>query len=720
MAEVNSATHANLGLFYFKKKLYDKALFELETAIRMDPGNRRALVNHGIVMQTVGKYSDAVNSFKSALKLDPRDTTARKNLGMTYLVSGMHSQAVIELSNALSLQPKDTQIMQNLAMANVYSGNYNNALKLVKRILSITPKSADAYNTLGMVYSRSGRIDEAIHAYRQSIAIQPANIMAHNNLGLVFRKLGREDEAIAEYLETVRIKPDNAAAHNNLGVLFFRKKDFDSALDHLRTGTELDPDNQATKNNLLKLYQYLLERYRKILAAEPDNAAIHARLGDIERKLGRLDDALNHFKQANRINPDLPGLAQKFGQTLLDRGMEAEAEKVFRTATIGSDTAQVRIALGKIHYQRGEYSEAISQFKEAIALDPEDPDAHYHLSFAYGDKGLMDEALAESRKAIELNPGFVMAHTRKSVEIGSDIHDYEIVGIEKDDHLDTGTARAHLNVGLAFRKKKDLKRAVTEFENAISVYPDDVEAMYYLALTNRDLGRIDDALDAINRILAIKPGYKAALTLQQNIRKQAAGVVGSGSKRDVGNVPDKNVWESHRPAASENGPGSAEHVAMIHSKTGNHDKAIETLKKAVAADKNNDQLYLDLGKAYLAAGQHDQAIRTLYRALTVKSRFAEAHEYLAQAYCGKKWWNEAIVEFTHALDIHSDYPDAVLGMATAYERKGWWAEAIRSWQKFLELEPDGARSENVRRSIREIAEWGDNLDHSALPPEMKK
>ena len=41
--------------------------------------------------------------------------------------------------------------------------------------------------------------------------------------------------------------------------------------------------------------------------------------------------------------------------------------------------------LGEVYYHKGMYDEAIKYFKKAIEINPNNADAHYNLSFAYGD-----------------------------------------------------------------------------------------------------------------------------------------------------------------------------------------------------------------------------------------------------------------------------------------------------------------------------------------------
>jgi tetratricopeptide (TPR) repeat protein len=61
-------------------------------------------------------------------------------------------------------------------------------------------------------------------------------------------------------------------------------------------------------------------------------------------------------------------------------------------------------------YYSGNAIEAIAEYKEAIRLKPNFPEAHINLGYAFEYEGQYDAAIAEYRVAIRLKPNFVLAH----------------------------------------------------------------------------------------------------------------------------------------------------------------------------------------------------------------------------------------------------------------------------------------------------------------------
>jgi len=61
--------------------------------------------------------------------------------------------------------------------------------------------------------------------------------------------------------------------------------------------------------------------------------------------------------------------------------------------------------LGAAYLQIADYDAAMSQFQEALKLSPQDATLHYDLGLALKLKDQLPEAVAEFRKAGELDPG---------------------------------------------------------------------------------------------------------------------------------------------------------------------------------------------------------------------------------------------------------------------------------------------------------------------------
>jgi len=70
---------------------------------------------------------------------------------------------------------------------------------------------------------------------------------------------------------------------------------------------------------------------------------------------------------------------------------------------------------GIAYANKGMLDEAIAEFKKAIQINPNDAMAHNNLGNAYANKGMLDQAIAECKKAIQINPNYATAHMNLAV-----------------------------------------------------------------------------------------------------------------------------------------------------------------------------------------------------------------------------------------------------------------------------------------------------------------
>jgi hypothetical protein len=80
-----------------------------------------------------------------------------------------------------------------------------------------------------------------------------------------------------------------------------------------------------------------------------------------------------------------------------------------RLKTFSKD-ARVYSNLGAEYINKRMYDEAISQCKQAIAIDPNYAKAYFNLGSAYGNKGMIKEAIINFEQAITINPQYAKAH----------------------------------------------------------------------------------------------------------------------------------------------------------------------------------------------------------------------------------------------------------------------------------------------------------------------
>ncbi len=119
------------------------------------------------------------------------------------------------------------------------------------------------------------------------------------------------------------------------------------------------------------------------------------------------EGAIAQYEQAVELDPDDWGTYGSYSNYLSKLGRTNEALRVIRSAYV-RDTLSALLS-GALSWRLREardYDGAIAQFEKTLALKPNDGDAYYGLALTYAEKGVYEEALRASQKAVELlDPG---------------------------------------------------------------------------------------------------------------------------------------------------------------------------------------------------------------------------------------------------------------------------------------------------------------------------
>lgn len=187
--------------------------------------------------------------------------------------------------------------------------HYERAATEFRRHLTECPLDAPghAFLAYGLVCLR--RITEAKREARLAIELDPTCAFAYFALGVVLLKQRRADEAREAFREAIRLAPENATFHGHLGASELLDQRWSRALEAAEQGLAKDPENPVCLNLKATSLTFLGRRdeARQILlgalASDPESAWTRSNQGLVELNAGRSNDALDHYREALRIDP---------------------------------------------------------------------------------------------------------------------------------------------------------------------------------------------------------------------------------------------------------------------------------------------------------------------------------------------------------------------------------------------------------------------------------
>src|SRR5262249_23076590 len=146
-----------------------------------------------------------------------------------------------------------------------------------------------------------------------------------------------------------------------------------------------------------------LRCYMVALALEPGSAGTHYNIGKRMSHLRRWDEALAAYDEAIRLKPDYAEAYHGRGYVLANRpnkdydGALAAYEKCNR---LKPSPAALNNA-GYVLIQQGKLDDAVAVTRKALDLDPLNYKAHYNLGLYFRRQNKLDDARAALEKALE-------------------------------------------------------------------------------------------------------------------------------------------------------------------------------------------------------------------------------------------------------------------------------------------------------------------------------
>jgi tetratricopeptide (TPR) repeat protein len=172
-----------------------------------------------------------------------------------------------------------------------------------------------------------------------------------------------------------------------------------------------------------------------------------------------------------------------------------------RALKIDEGLAEAHASLGRVKlFYDWDWAGAETEFRRAIELKPSLSTAHHWYSICLRDQGRLDEALAEAKRALELDPLSLIINTNLGdTFFYAGQFDQAVAQHRKTLLLDAGFAAAHLYLGRALVQQGMFQDAVAEFQTARSLAKGSY-ALGDLARANALAGKKADARNLLNEL----------------------------------------------------------------------------------------------------------------------------------------------------------------------------------------------------------------------------
>ena len=300
-----------------------------------------------------------------------------------------------------------------------------------------------------------------------------------------------------------------------------------------------DLANEITDRLRLQLSGAQRERLKKHSTenAEAYELYLKGRYHNFKGTEAEIRKASEYYQQAIEKDPNYAlayvGLADSYGVASAYVLPPAQAyskvkEAALRALQIDDGLGEAHASLGqyKLYYER-DWQGAETEFRRAITLNPNYPDAAIWYSFYLDATGRFEEAIAQTNRARQLDPLSLISNAGLAeAYYYARQYDRSLEAFRKTLELDQESALTHLWIGTLYQQKSMYSEAIAEYERArqIEDSPWVLASLgngYAVAGRTADARKVLSALDAMSKQRYVSPYNNALIYVGLGEKDQA-------------------------------------------------------------------------------------------------------------------------------------------------------------------------------------------------------
>jgi tetratricopeptide (TPR) repeat protein len=260
----------------------------------------------------------------------------------------------------------------------------------------------------GHVYIEWKTLDQAAAALDRAIAKNPNIAEEHVLKGQLLRLQGQLAEAAAEEQKALALRPDDPFALNELGLIAQGQGNAAEARQRLGEARKAWPDDFVASRALAELDEAdpkaKLVDLEELQRLAPKDTALWVESGKLREKTGDLPGAARDFETARKGGSQDPELLHVLAKTYREQGRDEDERLVLEDMAGPKAEGEVFRRLADLKAKKGDSAAALSDYKKAIAANPNDNDSKLALARLAVTSGQLTAAIGAFRDVVGAKP----------------------------------------------------------------------------------------------------------------------------------------------------------------------------------------------------------------------------------------------------------------------------------------------------------------------------
>ena len=508
------------------------------------------------------------------------------------------------------------------------------------------PKDALYQLLVAEVAGYRGEYSTALEKY-VDMALKTRDAGVAQRAAMLAVYLKRYEEALTTSKIWVEQEPDSIEARRYLSEQLLRIGDMEQAIVHMEAIKNLgglanfESFAYSAANMDDKGREVLLEAMSRMLAEYPGDEQLMFSKAVLLEQSGQLEEALQLANQLLVSKKDINVIVLKVNA--LKDLLRTDEALVFLESTLEelADKRRLRLIYARMLFEAERLVDAEKQYEQVHQQAPNDSDILFALALISMEQGKDESAKGYLNQMIRFNRRANEAHyylgsiADKNDKIPQAISEYKMVGpgreflaaqvriaalLADQDRLDD--ARAHLENQRANNPDRYNRLVMIEgqllsergheaeffelLEMVIQKQPENVELLYFRAMTGQSLGRLDVLEQDLLRVIEIDPGNADAMNaLGYTLADQT-------DRHDEALVLIERALE-----IKPNEAAFIDSLGWVQYRLENYKDAVTNLRKALSLF-DNDEVAAHLGEVLWVSGEQQEARNVWQKALDAR------------------------------------------------------------------------------------------------------
>ena len=398
------------------------------------------------------------------------------------------------------------------------------------------------------------------------------------------------------------------------------------------------------------------------------------------------------------------------GYEFINQKKYSDAESEFQNALTSSrNNPKVYAGLGEVYLQKKKFNEAMAHFLRAIELSPSESSYHLKLAQAYTAEGHIDESMKSYKTVLELDSESYEAYFHIGVlRLNEGARTDGIESLEMSAKLNPEYYLPHKTLGELYATEGENQKALEEIREAIRLKADDADLYLALGELLSAENNQSEAVSAFEKVVQLSPQKVKAQVFMANwhfqrgendqalkyfVNAEAIEPRNSEVQARLGKLYSENNDFQKAKVAFKNAvklnpqdDDSLYNLGVLLAEKKDYFQAQGALESAVSLNDKHADAFLELGKVLIEIGDGKDAEAKMKTAFKLNPGSTSSY-FLAKAQTTQKKYDRAVQTLQRAVRKDSSNHILQYGLCDTYYHKRLFTTAINHCEKALKLDP---------------------------------